>query len=291
VSAYVYLLWHKSEARFQIGTMDHMVARPVDLELSAFDNARTKALCLTDYAMAKNAAQAMHRMFQRYRILPGENAMRQYPALAEGDAEWFSAECWGRLHTFIEDTEDLLDCKWLAPADAQALFAPTDMQADSQQGTAKLFSRELERQNDIHDTVKRAGDVLEAITRACWFVAVVRTDEGYQMVGEAPAQRASFLQQGFELLFPLLKGGHAASDTKKGHYFAVSMRGAPGQAPEDAADYETWRERLVWAEKPHLPGFDVPLQASEAERAGRILRDVLGVPYPAGSLAIPGLAV
>jgi len=291
VSAYIYLLWHKREARFQIGTMDNLSASPVSLELTQFDNKRTKALCLADYAMAKNAEQAMHRMFQRYRILPGDDAMRRYPALEEGDAEWFAAECWGRLHTFIEDNEDLLDCKWLDQSEAQALFVSAATHAENTPVTAKGFTRALETQNDVYDTVKRAGDVLNAITRTCSFVAVVKTAEGYQMVGEAPAQRASFLRQGFELLFPLLKNGHAAADTKKGHYFAISMRGAPGQAPDEAADYETWRERLVWAEKPQLPGFDVPLKASEAQKAGRILRDVLGVPYLPGSLAMLGLAV
>jgi hypothetical protein len=291
VSAYVYLLWHKSEARFQIGTMDHLSARPVNVELSQFDNARTKALCLADYAMAKNAEQAMHRLFQRYRILPGEEATRQYPALAEGDAEWFSAECWGRLHTFIEDNEDLLDCRWLAQPDVQALFVPVVTRAEGLRDPFEGFTRELETQNDIHDTVKRAGDVLTAIARACRFVAVVQTADGYQMVGEAPVQRASFLRQGFELLFPLLNDGHAAADTKEGHYFAVSMRGAPGQSADEAANYEAWRERLVWAEKPQMPGFDVPLQAGEAQQARRILRDVLGVVTLSGSRAAPGLAL
>lgn len=289
MSAYLYLLWHKSEARFKLGTIDLLAASPVDLYSSQGDSARSKAVCLPDYATATNAEQVLSRMFQRYRIVPGEEAMRKYPALLDGDTEWFSAECSGRMLSFIEDNEDLLDCKWVSPPEVQALFAPASTRATERLKAFAQGTLELEQQNGVYDTVSRAGHALEAITRACRFVAVVQTEVGYQMVGEAPAKQASFLKEGFERLYPLLKPGQLAADTAEGHYFAIPMRGAPGQAAEDAADYESWRERLVWAVKPQLPGFDVPLRTTDAQQATRILRDMLGLPVSMGdtfSLAV-----
>lgn len=325
MSAYVYLLWHANEPRFKIGKAEDIATRIAQLGVTQFDLARAKALEVADCAQALNLERALHRMFQRFRLTPGDSAARAYPGLQDGrrdgDTEWFSAQCWERLHTFIEQNEDLLDCNWVPKdlvqtmvvpygeehdrrvlrqqyADIRALYgcalAPQPQPADGK--TSLRWSRlhnagmipelERKRQDNVLGTVERTAEALRDIAQVCDFVAVVQTPEGYKLVGEAPVRRKSFLKLGFEKLLPLLSGRKSAIRITKDHFFALDLRGAPGMAPEEAGDYATWRERLFWAQKPALPGFDVSLRVGELERAMRILRDVFGMQEPADELAL-----
>ena len=290
MSAYVCLLWHKSEARFKIGTMDLLASSSIELDQSLFDMTRTKAVCLADFALALNASQLLERAFQRYRITPSEEAKRAYPELSLGDAQWFKAECEGRLLTFVEDNEDLLDCRFVSPAEIASLFVTAGSALAKEFEPRSFAKQELDCQNSIQETVQRAGETLRGIARACRFVAVVRSSEGYQLIGEATVQHAAYLEQGFEQLFPVLKHGQVSEHTGTAHYFVVPMSGEPGLSPEDAVDYETWRERLVWSEKPELPGFDMPLRSSEARHATAILQKVFGRATPSPRQVAPAVA-
>lgn len=329
MSAYVYLLWHAKEPRFKIGKAEDIATRIAQLGVTQFDLARAKALAVADCAQALNLERALHRLFQRYRLTPGGSAVAEYPGLNDarhdGDTEWFSAQCWERLHTFIEQNEDLLDCSWVPKdlvktlvvpygeehdrrrlrqqyADIRALYGcaltPQPEPADGK--TPLRWSRlhnagmipelERKRQDNVLGTVERTAEALRDIAQVCDFVAVVQTPEGYKLVGEAPARRKSFLKLGFEKLSPLLAGRKPAIRITKDHFFALDLLGAPGQAPDEAPDYASWRERLFWTQTPALPGFDVSLRVGELERAMRILRDVFGMQDKEPDLAMLGAA-
>lgn len=329
MSAYVYLLWHKTEPRFKIGKADNLYTRIQQLGIPQFDLTRTKLLETDDCSQAINLERILHRMFQRFRLMPGPAAPLSCPELRvgrqDGDTEWFSAECWGRLHNFVEQNEDLLDCNWVSEEDVRRLVQPlgdvrnpkeyreqhadirvlygTALSKPAEEPAEKALVRwnrlhrfgmisklELKRKNNVLDTVNRIQEALETLASTCRFVAVVQTPEGYKLVGEAPMGSKSLLTLTLEKLKPMLSGRYSASRTWTRHFFSLDLQGAPGEAPESASCYESWRQRLAWAQTPAMPGFDVPLRVTEAQRATEILRDVFGVAMNEPSWGLPLLA-
>lgn len=329
MSAYVYLLWHKTEPRFKIGKADNLRTRIQQLGISQFDLARTKLLELDDCSQAVNLERVLHRMFQRHRLMPGQAAPVSCPELRskrhDGDTEWFSAECWGRLHNFVEQNEDLLECSWVTAeevcehvqplgdvrnpkeyreqhADVRVLYGSILSKPVEEPATkaAVRWNRlhrfgmipklELKRKNNVMDTVSRIHEAFETLARTCSFIAVVQTPEGYKLVGEAPMGSKSLLTLTLEKLKPMLSGRYSASRTWTRHFFALDLAGAPGQEPETATCYESWCERLAWSQTPAVPGFDVPLRLTEVQRATEILRDVFGVAMNDTNWKLPLLA-
>ena len=103
--AFVYILAHRSGARFKIGKALKVVSRIKAFGLATLDLQRSEVLSVANGADAYNLERALHRTFRRWRI-PAEKILAQGGA-EDGASEWFGSECTERLNRFLAQNHDL----------------------------------------------------------------------------------------------------------------------------------------------------------------------------------------
>ena len=103
--ASVYILVHRSGARFKIGKALNVASRIKAFGLATLDLARSEVLSVRSNADAYNLERALHRTFRRWRI-PAADIIAQGGAV-DGASEWFRAECTERLNQFLTQNRDL----------------------------------------------------------------------------------------------------------------------------------------------------------------------------------------
>ena len=293
MAAYVYLLWHKSEPRFKIGKADNLAARVIQLGVKQFDLTRAEALEVDNCVSANNLERILHRAFRAHRLIPGETAPESCPGLRkgrrDGDTEWFDEQCWDRLHLFLEQNQDLFGHIRESPervAEQVALAAQQVQSAERRRAARKpirrnavvdtdaLLRRRIMKERDaLAAEASQAGTALEALRHTSDFVAVLKADDGYKLVGEIAPGREDSVKQAMGALGPLVTNKNPPKFSRHKGAFMVSLCGAPGRSPDEAPSLLNWAERLAWSHEPGIPGFDLTLNVEEMRKASRLLKD------------------
>jgi hypothetical protein len=303
VTAYVYLLWHKTEPRFKIGKADDIAVRTAQLGAAQFDFHRSRALVVPDCAAAHRLERILHRSFHAFRLIPGEPYDDSYPSLhwgrRDGDTEWFASVCAERVHVFVTQNQDLFDCEWVSdedllaqgqtaqavPDQRKAITAGRPMKtATAADAWAPVREEFRVKERETEQLAYDLGSELEELRALSRFMAVLKTQRGYTLVGSADGAQRRKVQHRLRKLEPVAKKqstatfGDQDSYRQPGHYFMLELLGEPGRDSDAAECFDSRLAQLVWHQTPSVPDFDLSLQISEMAVASEMLQDVFRVP-------------
>lgn len=303
MTAYVYLLWHKTEPRFKIGKADDIAVRAAQLGAAQFDFQRSRALAVPDCAAAHRLERILHRSFHAFRLVPGESDDDSYPSLhwgrRDGDTEWFAGTCSARVRHFLTQNDDLFSCAWVPTQELLAKGHAALAVPDQRQGITASRPTKIKtspdapasagealriKERETEKLAKEMGGELEELRTLSRFMAVLKTQRGYTLVGSAEGTQRRKVQHRLRKLEPVAKKQTTATFVDQcryrqpGHYFMLELMGEPGGDSDTAECFASRLAQLVWHQVPAIPGFDLSLHMSEMATASEILQDVFRIP-------------
>lgn len=262
----VFLLRHRSEARFLLGATSDLAARLQHLGSAQFDLERSLVVAGADACTSFQLEGVLHSAFA--------HQLRTTPL--EGSTAWYDDNgSFNRVEKLLEHLRDVLPHQRVVPEPLKAQRRERQARERWPEPKLKAIHDEQERRVlNIQTAAEHAGALLQSLLRCSSFTAVVRTHKGYVLVGQAPLAEEFFVNEALEGLC-MTTGGidehDSWGDDDKVMYYAAQLPDKPCLPEEPADNWYGWCERLVWKQQAGIPGFDLEMTWQEAKRAGELL--------------------
>jgi len=266
MTIYVYLLRHRTEPRFLLGATGDLAARVKSLGSGQIELTRSLVLEVADAGVASQLEGLLQHLFAKYRCSRQD----------ELASTWLEDRCWGRLQLALEHVQDVLPHSRVQhKVQVDELRERIARQRWPEKKLQEIRAEHERRAQAVVATAERAGLLLQELLQRSSFTAVVRTERGYILVGQAPMAHEGSIS---DILDRLMTAGAIDEQDTWGDdvtmCYAAPMCGAPGQDAETASDWYYWGERLVWSQQTDIPGFDVTmtrLTSQETKHAAELL--------------------
>jgi hypothetical protein len=261
---YVFMLLHRSEPRYYLGATSDLPARLAQLGAAQVDLYRSRIIAAEDSTA-----------FQLEGVLHNAFAHQRRTALLDHQGAWYEDAGWGRITQLLSHLKDLLPHEVVQhPLQVEALRQRRARERWPEQRLKAIHEEQERRAERAQAQAAQAGQLLQSLLARSSFTAVVRTDKGYVLVGQAPLSEAHAIHEALDGLQATTGGidEHDSWDNDEDVMcYAAQLPDKPGLPEETADSWYGWCERLVWQQQAGIPGFDLAMTWQEAKRAGELL--------------------